>query len=79
MEEGCVKRLYTRVVRWLRVRWNFEVHRSDGYAVLHADGVRGIDPASGRVIWRISKDGAIEITGAAAQPSEDRSDRQVEL
>lgn len=74
-----MKRLYARLVLWLRARWNISGHRSGGSIVLHADEVRGIDLVSGRVVWRISKDGSIGVTGAAVQPSGDRSDRQAGL
>lgn len=74
-----MKRLYAGLVLWLLARWNIPAHRSGGSIVLHGDEVRGVDLVSRRVVWRISKNGSIAVTGAAVQPSGDRSDRQAGL
>lgn len=71
-----MKRLYARLRRWLG---RFLAPRTGESIVFAADEVRGIDPVSGRVMWFITKGGSIEITGAAVQPSGDRSDRQAGL
>ncbi len=70
-----MKRLYARLIRWLALRNS--KHRQQtpvGTIRFVASEVSGIDPATGRVMWRISKDGFRVFTPDVTLPSKDRCD-----
>lgn len=70
-----MKRLYARLFCWLGFRKSkCRQQTQTGNLQFFASEVSGIDPATGRVMWRISKDGFRVFTPDVTLPSKDRCD-----
>lgn len=74
-----MKRLYARLVRWLSRRSRPAGPDSGGSLQFFATEITGVDPATGRVMWSITKDGFRVFTPDVTLPSGDRSDPQATL
>lgn len=64
-----MKRLYARLRRWFARRSRPEGANGGGSIQFFATEISGVDPTTGRVMWRITKGGFVVAPADTAQSS----------